>query len=150
MLAAVRSGIPMTRHGNLPFTLLSCLLVCLASNAEARVNHYDCTIEIVYSLDTSGLEQEDYLLSGLKRAGGTRFHVDRRTGAIDGGQLENLENDVTVVAPGGQGNSFQIYWVRSGTGNTSIRVLTVDEYVDGPLKPFHAVVQNWYYTGLCE
>ncbi len=149
MLAAVRLGNSMTKHGNLPFTLLSCLLVCLASNAEARVNHYDCTIEKVYRLDTLGLRQSDVLLGALEKAE-RRFHVDRKTGVIPGGLFENLEYDVTVVAPGDQGNSFEIYWVVSGTGNTSIRVLTVEEYVDGPLKPFHAVVQTWYYTGLCE
>ncbi|HEY5622987.1 MAG TPA: hypothetical protein VIV14_04430, partial [Gammaproteobacteria bacterium] len=57
----------------------------------------------------------------------------------------------TVVSRGNGDNPYQVYWIVRGlAAGTGIRVIEVQEYEDGPRKPFRAVVQNWTYTGYCE
>ena len=122
-------------------------LVCLQVSAQAAEEKYTCTIERGFSLGPSGLSRDRRVLSALE----TRtFEIDRRSGAVTGSVLENLQYSAEVVAPGDADNSFQVYWIVRGRAGSRVRFIEVQEFEDGPQKPFRAIVQNWTYTGVCE
>lgn len=126
---------------------LFCMLFLLPK-AWAAEDRYSCTIERGYSLGASGLSANRRVLAAVS----TRtFEIDRQTGAVTGNLLDNTRFTATVVSRGSSENPFQVYWVVRGVvAGPNLRFVEVQEYEDGPRKPFRAVVQNWTYTGYCE
>ena len=127
--------------------LLLLLTAFFCATGYAAEDRYDCTIERGYSLGPSGLKRNRRVLSSIESM---TFEIDRVTGAVTDSILENLSSQATVIAPGDTDNSFQVYWIVRGRAGSRVRFIEVQEFVDGPQKPFRAIVQNWTYTGHCE
>ncbi len=129
------------------FLFVFVLATLVMDSGQAAEDRYRCTIERGYSLGSSGLSRNRRVLAALESRS---FEIDRTSGAVTGSILENLQDAANVVAPGDRENSFQVYWIVRGRAATRVRFIEVQEFEDGLVKPFRAVVQNWTYTGYCE
>lgn len=100
------------------------------ANASAAVD-YPCTIERVVAA-YEGKSNQVYI--------GKQFSVDRQTGLMIGALKNSYVTDPQVIDHGSLETSFKVVTTMrkdQGVGASSnIYALTINEYQDGPKKPF--------------
>lgn len=82
---------------------------------------------------------------------GAKFTVDRVTGRIIGGPLDNANLKIEVVDRGTSEMSFQVFSRSMQRTHTSL--LEVQEFVSAMDKPFVGTTTLYYagvYTGTCK
>jgi hypothetical protein len=114
----------------------------------AGTTHYECVVASAMQLNESGMTEATFL---TKKFVGASFTVDRESGRIIGGPLDNAKMKTDVVDRGTSEMSFQAFSRSSPLSHTTH--IEVQEFVRGPNKPFVATTTVYYpgiYTGRCK
>lgn len=110
---------------------------------------YRCVVERVTSTDLDPKGRLAYLKSFV----GKEFTVERRTGIMAGALKNAYLTNPMIVDPGSKDNSFKAVTTLPlnpalGPGSNAY-LLVVNEYVEGPKKPFVFVENDEVYFGNC-
>jgi hypothetical protein len=133
-----------------PYFLAVTAATCLTGfpiEGFGGVLDYQCVVVEVRSLSRNGkleaFERSPYI--------GKRFAVDRRDGKVIGADFSFSLERPTVMAPGNASNSFVVTWVVPAR-NTGVHFhfLWVEEYQQGPRKPFALSGGGFIVSGMCE
>ena len=125
------------------------LMLAFVPDAAMAGDDYKCTVERVHASDE---DSADYLLSS-KAFTGSDFTVDRATGLMVGPLKNSFATKPQVIDRGSKSNSFKVVTTLSlgqGAGyGSNVYTLIIDEYVDGPKKPFVFLENAIVYFGHC-
>ncbi len=125
------------------------LWIATASTWSVAGNtHYDCTIVSAEKLTESGTLAAHWT---VKSAEGTKFTVDRITGSIIGGPLDNSKSKIEVIDKGTNEMSFQAF--SRSTQRTHTTYIEIQEFLPGLEKPFvgtTTLYQPGVYSGICK
>ena len=130
----------------------SCWAALLISNATANAaEDYRCHIDRVALIGgDSGPRYKMYVDEFV----GREFTVSRPSGDMAGALTNAYSRKPEVVDYGGEGNSYKVVTVMNrseGAGAGSyVSVLTVQEYVESPKKPFGYFNHDGVFLGYCE
>lgn len=127
------------------FRQLVFALVIVPTLALAGERDYQCQVKQFFMLDDSGTlrpaDRESVLV-------GEKFAVDRYTGRIIGGLLDNRSaRQITVLDRGSGTNSFQLLTIDRSDQH---ELLVIKEYTKEELKPFVSVSIFVVRTGICR
>lgn len=115
-----------------------------AVNASASVD-YRCKIERVVAA-SEGKYNQMYI--------GKQFSVDRQTGLMIGALKNSYVTDPQVIDHGSPETSFKVVTTMrkdQGAGaGSNIYALTINEFQDGPRKPFIFLNNDEAFMGWCE
>ena len=130
-------------------TLAGLLSVCNAAYAQV-LRDYRCKIE---RMATAEAPPNATLEFWSKAYLGREFTVDRRTGVMAGALKNSYMTKPEVIDFGSEGNSFKVVTTlrrEQGVGRGSnAYLLVVNEYAQGPTKPFLFVENDEVYFGTC-
>jgi len=122
-----------------------------ASGTATATDEYSCTIERV---EHSHGEEDSPLRLYRKAYIGKTFTVDRTTGLMKGSLENSYATLPEVIDSGSKDNSFKVVTtmkLSQGAGRGSnLYALIVDEFVEGPRKPFVFLQNEAVYFGFCE
>ena len=126
------------------------MVLSLAANlATAGESHYNCVV-----LSATELSEDGKLVSSalVKSQIGEQFTVDRLTGRVLGGPLDNSHMTVDVIDRGSAEMSFRAF---SHSRNAPVHssFIQVNQYVEATTKPFVGTTTLYYsgvYSGKCE
>jgi hypothetical protein len=128
----------------------ACLGLLGSAHAMAG-DDYRCTIERVAHSHANAASQLEFL---KKTYVGRQFTVERRTGLMAGALKNSFVTSPQVVDVGSKDNSFKVVTtlrLDQGAGRGSnVYALVVDEFVEGPSKPFVFLENEVVYFGNCE
>ncbi|WP_175403035.1 hypothetical protein [Pseudomonas sp. 24 R 17] len=114
------------------------------ANASASVD-YRCKIERVVAA-SEGKSNQMYI--------GKQFSVDRQTGLMIGALKNSYVTDPEVIDHGSPETSFKVITTmlkEQGAGaGSNIYALTINEFQDGPRKPFIFLNNDEAFMGWCE
>lgn len=114
------------------------------TNASAAVD-YRCNIERVVAA-SEGKSNQMYI--------GKQFSVDRQTGLMIGALKNSYVTDPQVIDHGSLDASFKVVTTMrkdQGAGaGSNIYALTINEFQDGPRKPFIFLNNDEAFMGWCE
>lgn len=123
----------------------------LGQVAQAQAKDYMCKVDRVALGHPDNVHREK-LLSKVYQ--GKEFSVNRRTGVMSGGLKNSYITDPEVIDPGSKENSFKaINVLRLGQGagrGSNVYVLVIEEYQQGPNKPFTFIENEEVYFGTCR
>lgn len=122
------------------------LLALLASSHSLAGGDYKCVV-------TNAIEPN--LKGGLDEVGdrsviGKEFTVDRISGVVSGILKNNYLEPPVVLDQGSSENSFKVLTITKNKVTSSIRSLVVEEFVDGPKKPFVYLSNATVFYGVCS
>jgi hypothetical protein len=124
------------------------LLVTAVPASSRGDTQYDCVILSAETLtDTGTLEPHWSLKSFL----GEKFTIDRKTGRIIGGPVDNARMNTEVIDEGSSEMPFQA--LSRSTVRTHTTYLQVQEFVSGQDKPFLGTTTVYFpgvYAGTCS
>ena len=127
------------------------VVVCLfAVPAVTRAGdfHYECTVISASTLTDNGTLAPHWT---NKSWVGTHFTVDRVTGRVIGGPIDNANLKIEVIDRGTNEMSFQAFSRSTQLTHTSL--IEIQEYVAGADKPFIGTTTLYYpgvYSGTCK
>lgn len=123
------------------FTLI--FLAFVSSNCFAESGFYNCQVENVYSFDLEHRTPMTYE--------GSKFTVDKDTGAIDGDKFANIEYGKMIhkIINISKGNEVYPYEQASVNKLGVMEYLCVNEFEDGYKKSFFYKNSFWMFTGYC-
>ena len=140
----------MQNHIHRRAFLFSLLLALQVHGALAGPTSYQCTIKEQLSLEKDGTLRRPpspWLI-------GSRFAVDRASGRLTGPEKSlwsYSDSDYSVLAPGNSDNSFvAMATTRSKGIGLHVTLVTVEEFIAGPSKPFSASSGGESYSGQCD
>lgn len=114
------------------------------ANVSASVD-YRCKIERVVAA-SDGKTNQMYI--------GKQFSVDRQTGLMIGALKNAYVTDPQVIDHGSPETSFKVVTTMrkdQGAGaGSNIYALTINEFQDGPIKPFIFLNNDEAFMGWCE
>lgn len=122
------------------------LYLCGSSPATGSPLAYTCMVETAYGLRDDGKLEESKIYRKLK---GSAFSVSRVTGEIIGEVLPTImAKSTSVIQKGGKEYSFKTVAIFEN----NVQVLEVQEFKEGPLKPFVASSMGGagIVTGTCR
>lgn len=123
-------------------------LVAATTNAWAS-SDYLCTIERAVSA-----QQSESHAKYTQMYIGKQFTVERQTGLMAGALKNSYVTAPQVISYGSTGESFKaVTTMRKDQGagaGSNIYALTIDEYQEGPVKPFIFLENSDAYLGQCE
>ncbi len=126
-------------------------VLCL-SGVSGRVNasdtHYECTVVSAMKLTDQGTLLPHWTIKPMV---GAKFTVDRVTGRIMGGPLDNANLKIEVVDRGTSEMSFQAF--SRSTQKTHTSLIEIQEFVSDAEKPFVGTTTLYYpgvYSGICK
>lgn len=126
-------------------------VLCLASvsaRGSASDTHYECTVVSAVNLTNQGTLSPHW---AIKPMVGVKFTVDRVTGRIMGGPLDNVNLKIEVVDRGTSEMSFQAF--SRSTQKTHTSLIEIQEFVSGAEKPFVGTTTLYHsgvYSGICK
>ena len=126
---------------------LLCLAVALGRSNAADL-YYECTVVSAEKLTGQGTLSPHWTIEQMV---GTKFTVDRVTGRIIGGPLDNSNMKIDLVDKGTHEMSFQAS--AQSKQNTHTTHIEVQEFVPGADKPFVGTTTLYYpgvYSGTCK
>ncbi len=139
---------PTFRRSYLSHSLVILGIALGASTGETAAGQtgYDCSILSVQQLNSPGqLEANGNQAFYL----GTSFSVDRNSGRIINGPLDNgLFKRVEVIDRGSKEQAFELLSVTGGYVHALL--VRIEEYEATRKKPFSALYDDYVYTGNCE
>ena len=116
--------------------------------AFAGPSHYECVIAAAAQLNQRGELSESAMTKPFL---GVRFTVDRETGRIIGGPLDNANLKTRVLEKGSGEMAFQSF--SESTQRSHTTHIQVQEFVEGSDKPFLGTTTLYYpgvYSGKCK
>ena len=132
--------------------LLLLLLLSLAFIGQSNAGEYsyECTIETIYQLKNNGkLKESSQIVQDFFQ--GDKFYVNRRNGQITGSILPtDLAKEVRVINRGSSKYNFNTIAVFENFSDDEWQVLSIEEFVEGKIKPFIAFSIAGITTGTCE
>lgn len=123
-------------------------LFVLSGRCAAGDSHYECTVVSALRLTEQGTLLPHWTITSMV---GTKFAVDRVTGRVSGGPLENVNLQIEVVDRGTREMSFQAFSRSMQRTHTSL--IQIQEFVPGIEKPFVGTTTLYYpgvYSGMCR
>lgn len=123
-------------------------LSLIASLATAGPTDYTCVVRTASKLTIDGALAPDWTVKSLI---GEKFTVDRVTGRIIGGPLDNARMEIRLIDKGSGDMSFQAFGQSTQLTHTSY--IEVEEFQTGTVKPFVGMTTLYYpgvYTGTCQ
>ena len=126
-------------------------VVCLVAApglTHAGDFHYECTVISARTLTDQGTLAPHWTNKSMV---GAKFTVDRVTGRIIGGPLDNANLKVEVIDRGTREMSFQAF--SRSTQNTHTSLIEIQEFVVDAEKPFIGTTTLYYpgvYSGTCK
>lgn len=122
----------------------------LSSSVYAGPYSYSCVIEKDYLLSNNGSLSADHVLYS-----GFEFNVDRSSGHVLGDVISNASYANKIVLDAGSDQqAFKAIWFSKEFGGTNsgrnAQYLSVEEFEDGPSKPFVLVEGSRVLTGVCS
>jgi hypothetical protein len=125
-----------------------CLTVASNCSVIAGDTHYTCII-----ISASRLTDEGTLAShsSLKSTIGEKFTVDRETGRIIGGPLDNSHLKIQLIDKGSREMSFQSFALSTQRSHTIH--IQIQEFQPAESKPFVGTTTLYYpgvYSGTCQ
>ena len=127
------------------------VVLCLAG-VSGRVNagntHYECTVVSAVKLTDQGTLSPHWTIKPMV---GAKFTVDRVTGRITGGPLDNANLKIEVVDHGTSEMSFQAF--SRSTQNSHTSLIEIQEFVSDAEKLFVGTTTLYYpgvYSGICK
>ncbi len=131
-------------------SLLICV-VSLSGYSLAANQDYKCEIERVSVVE--GNDSNTYKMFAESFIG-QEFTVDRKTGLMVGSLKNSYVTSPQVIDIGSSENSYKVVStmrVDQGAGaGSNIYALNVDEFIEGPKKPFVFLQNNKVFFGTCE
>lgn len=128
--------------------LLSALISLVSSSASAGQHAYDCRVLTDSTLSSDGTLVRSSRETYLNHA----FRVDRKSGVVIGGSLDNEAYPTrAVVSPGNEAWPFVVTW-QSAAGDGGGRktgYLAIKEWKRDFQKPFVLVTAVHVLTGIC-
>lgn len=124
-----------------------CLAAVLA-RSNAGDSHYECTVVSAGRLTEQGTLSPHWTIKSMV---GTKFTVDRVTGRIIGGPLDNSNMKIEMVDKGTREMSFQAF--SRSAEKTHTTHIEVQEFVSSAGKPFVGMTTLYYpgvYSGTCK
>ena len=124
------------------------LIAVVYGASSAGEAHYECTVVSAERLTEKGMLSPD---GTIKSMVGAKFTVDRGTGRIIGGPLDNSNLKIDVVDRGTREMSFQAF--SRSTQRTHTTLIEIQEFVSGTEKPFVGTTTLYYpgvYSGMCK
>ena len=136
------------REGQALRLILASLILMVAAYADAYGSEaqYRCNVEGFYKFEEAEFRRDDG--SDLI---GERFAVDRSTGAISGGELNNeMAEQGLVLDRGSEKQAFKVLSVFEVYGPyRDVKYLYIEEFRQTPRKAFFAFSGSWLLTGHC-
>lgn len=135
-------------NANRGATLVFLGMVTVATWSTAGDTHYDCTIVSAGKLTEKGTLTPHWT---VKSAEGVKFTVDRVTGRILGGPLDNSKLKNEVIDKGTNEMSFQAF--SRSTQRTHTTYIEIQEFLPGLEKPFVGTTTLYHpgvYSGICK
>ena len=129
-------------------TITVLCLAGVAGRANAGDTHYECTVISAVKLTDQGTLSPHWTIKPML---GAKFTVDRITGRIMGGPLDNANLKTEVVDRGTSEMSFQAF--SRSTQKTHTSLIEIQEFVAGAEKPFIGTTTLYYpgvYSGTCK
>ena len=126
-------------------------LFCLATVwdlASAGDTHYEYTVVSAVILTEQGTLSPHWTNMSMI---GVKFTVDRVTGRIIGGPLDNANLKTEVIDKGSREMPFQAF--SRSTQKTHTAHIEIDEFALGVEKPFFGTTTLYYpgmYSGICK
>ena len=123
-------------------------LVAVPGVTRAGEFHYECTVISAGTLTDKGTLAPHWTNKSMV---GAKFTVDRVTGRIIGGPLDNANLKVEVIDRGTHEMSFQAF--SRSTQKTHTSLIEIQEFVTGAEKPFIGTTTLYYpgvYSGTCK
>jgi hypothetical protein len=134
-----------------PLRAAATALVCLSAvsgPSSAGDTHYECTVVSAWKLTEKGTLEPHWTNNSMV---GVKFTVDRVTGRIIGGPLDNSNLKIEVVDRGTREMSFQA--LSRSTQNTHTSSIQIQEFMSGTEKPFVGSTTLYHpdvYSGICR
>lgn len=128
--------------------LVGCVLAAVAVPCSAGQSHYECEVLTASKLTPEGALGPDWT---TKPHIGVKFTVDRETGRVIGGPLDNARMKIELIDRGSEEMSFQVF-ARS-IQRTHTTYLEIQEYLAVEQKPFLGTTTIWHpgiYSGTCK
>jgi hypothetical protein len=130
--------------------LLLLLSLTFLGQSFAGEYAYECTIGNVYALTDDGkIEETHQNWQGMFQ--GEKFYVSRLNGEIVGSTLPTaLAKEVRIINPGSSEYDFQTIAIFETAYADEWQVLSIQEFVEGNIKPFSAFTAAGITSGTCE
>ena len=120
--------------------------VAVWNNANAGDNHYECAVVSALKITEQGSLLPHWSHESLV---GAKFTVDRITGRIIGGPLDNANFKTEVIDKGSRETSFQAF--SRSTQKSHTAQIEIQEFASGLEKPFVGFITLSYpgvYSGI--
>jgi hypothetical protein len=130
------------------FRLVGCILVAVAAPCSAGQSQYECVVRTANKLTAEGALVSHW---SLKSQIGQKFTVDRETGQVIGGPLDNSRLKIQLIDKGSGEMSFQVF--AQSNQKTHTNYLQVEEFQSAEQKPFVGATTLYYpgvYSGTCK
>ena len=126
--------------------IIATILAC--DNIFAGDLSYECEIRSQNTISDDGVFELGSVYKGNK------FHVDRSTGVVLGGDVGNsLYPTKNILDPGNDQMSYKLIWISDGIYGADRHhntvYLVIEEYAKQMLKPFILIINATVLTGLC-
>ena len=124
------------------------VLSLIGSLATAGPTDYTCVVLAANKLTVKGTLIPHW---AVKSQIGEKFTVDRVTGRILGGPLDNARMEIRLIDKGSNEMSFQVFG--QSTQRTHTSHIQVEEFQVGAVKPFLGMTTLYHpgvYTGTCQ
>ncbi|MEQ1793000.1 MAG: hypothetical protein ABL970_02320 [Nitrospira sp.] len=128
-------------------TAIAACLITLSGLTHAGDSHYECTVLSTWTLTQYGGLEPHWTNKSMV---GNKFTVDRITGRIIGGPLDNANLQIEVIDRGTREMSFQA--LSRSTQKTHTTHIEIQEFLSGTEKPFVGMTTLYYpgvYSGIC-
>jgi len=115
---------------------------------NAGQTHYECVVLTANKLTAQGALENHW---SLKSQIGQKFKVDRSTGQVVGGPLDNSQMKKQLIDKGSGEMSFQVF--AQSTQKTHTSYIQVEEFHVTEQKPFLGTTTLYYpgvYSGTCK
>ena len=129
-------------------TLALLLLAVVSEPSIAGDSHYECIVVSAGKLTEEGTLSPHWTNKSIV---GAKFTVDRVTGRIIGGPLDNSNMKIEVIDKGSNEMSFQSF--SKSTIRTHSTYIEIQEFMPGEGKPFVGTTTLYYpgvYSGICR
>lgn len=123
-------------------------MALLSGTSFAGTTGYQCVV-----VDVMGLRSDGKMKSYPKSPEiGRKFAITKSTGELIGEVSFGMGVKPQVLGTGSKDNSFKVLWMAQAGGKNGVHadLLTIEEFVEGPKKPFIVTVGSFISTGICE
>ena len=117
----------------------------LKSGGTSAVDDYKCTISGAFQVNSDGAQ----VTHALKSYIGGQFTVERSSGVMAGSLRNMYATKPIVIDRGSKENSFKVITTMKTDITSNIYSLTVNEYIEGDIKPFVFLNNSDVYYGVC-